>query len=83
MISLGGIGSYIIGIFLLIIVLKILTFPLKIIFKFVFNSILGGIILAICASLGIIVKVYWWTVLLTGLFGIPGFVFASLITIIL
>lgn len=83
MLSLGGIGSYIVGIFLLIIVLKILTFPLKIIFKFVFNSILGGIILVICASLGLIVKVYWWTVLLTGLFGIPGFVIAALITIIL
>ena len=39
MISLGGIGSYIIGIFLLIIVLKILTFPLKIIFKFVYQII--------------------------------------------
>ena len=81
--SISAIGSFLVGLVLLIIVLKILTFPLKIIFKFVFNSILGGIILAICASLGIIVKVYWWTVLLTGLFGIPGFVFASLITIIL
>lgn len=81
--GLASIGSYIIGLMLLIIVLKILTFPFKVIFKFVFNSIIGGIILAICASLGIIVKVYWWTILLTGLFGVPGFAFAALITILI
>lgn len=81
--SISMIGSYIVGIILLIVVLKILTLPFKIIFKFVFNSILGGIILAICASLGIGIRVYWWTVLLTGLFGVPGFVCAAIITIII
>ena len=77
--SISAIGSFLVGLILLIIVLKILTLPLKIIFRFVFNSIIGGILLAICASLGLIVKVYWWT----GLFGVPGFVCAALITIII
>lgn len=80
---MGSIGSFIIGIILLIIVLKILTLPLKIIMKFVFNSILGGIILYICSLFGIFVNIEWWTIVLTGLFGIPGLVCAFLITLIL
>lgn len=79
----GSIGSFIIGIALLIIVLKILTLPLKIIMKFVFNSILGGIVLYICAFFGIFVNIEWWTVVLTGLFGVPGLVCAILITFII
>lgn len=81
--TISAIGSYLVGLILLIIVLKILTLPFKIIFKFIFNSIMGGILLAICASFGLIVKVQWWTILLTGLFGVPGFVCAALITIII
>ena len=79
----GSIGSFIIAIALLIIVLKILTLPLKIIMKFVFNSILGGIVLYICAFFGIFVNIEWWTVVLTGLFGVPGLVCAILITFII
>lgn len=80
---MASIGSFIIGIILLIIVLKILTLPLKIIMKFVFNSILGGIILYICAFFGIFVNIEWWTVVLTGLFGVPGLVCALLIAFII
>lgn len=80
---MASIGSFIIGIILLIIVLKILTLPLKIIMRFVFNSILGGIILYICAFFGIFVNIEWWTVVLTGLFGVPGLVCALLIALII
>jgi inhibitor of the pro-sigma K processing machinery len=75
--------SFLIGIVVLIVVLKILSLPFKIIIKFVVNSIIGGIILAICAYFGILINVYWWTVLLTGLFGVPGFVIATIITILI
>lgn len=74
------IGSFLVGLVLLIIVLKILTFPLKIVIKFVINSIVGGIVLGIFAFFGIIVTIEWWTVLLTGLFGIPGVFIGILIT---
>lgn len=72
--------SFLIGIALLIIVLKIMALPFKIIIKFVINSIIGGIILTICAHFGILINVYWWTIALTGLFGVPGFVIATIIT---
>lgn len=72
--------SFLIGIGVLVVVLKIMLLPAKIILKFVLNSILGGIILMICASFGLIITVYWWTVLLVGLLGIPGFVISLIIT---
>lgn len=76
-----SIVSFLIGIALLVIVLKIISLPFRIIIKFIINSIIGGIILAICAYFGILINVYWWTILLTGLFGVPGFVIATIITI--
>lgn len=78
-----GIGSFLITIFLLILVLKIIALPFKIIIKFVINSIIGGIVLAILAFFGIGITIYWWTVVLTGLLGVPGLVIAVIITILL
>lgn len=73
--------SLLTGIALLVIALKIISLPFKIITKFIINSIIGVIILAICAYFGILINLYWWTILLTVLFGIPGFVIATIITI--
>ena len=75
-----GIGSFLITIFLLILVLKIIALPFKIIIKFVINSIIGGLVLAVFSFFGIGVTIYWWTVVLTGLLGVPGLVIAILIT---
>lgn len=75
-----GIFSFVIGIGILIVVLKILLLPFKLILKFIFNSILGGIILVICGVLGIVIALNWWTILLVGLLGVPGFFIAILIT---
>ena len=74
-----GIISFVIGIAILIVILKILTFPIKLIIKFVINSILGGIVLAILSFFGIGIVVYWWTILLVGLLGIPGLVIGIII----
>ena len=75
--------SFIVAIFALIIVLKLIALPFKIITKFIINSIIGGIILAILAFLGIGITIYWWTVALTGLLGIPGLIIALIISVIL
>ena len=71
--------SFFIGIAILVAILKILTFHIKLIVKFIFNSILGGIVLAIFAFFGIGIVVYWWTILLVGLLGIPGLIIAAII----
>ena len=74
-----GILTFILGLFLLLIILKILTFPIKLIAKFILNSIAGGILLFFCAFIGIRVLVTWWSILLVGLLGIPGFALALVI----
>lgn len=74
-----GILSFILGLFVLVIILKILTFPIKLIAKFVVNSIIGGILLFVCAFIGIKVMVSWWSILLVGILGIPGFALALVI----
>ena len=75
--------SYIIAIAVLIIFLKILSLPFKIIMKFVANSIIGGIIIVALSFFGIGIAIEWWTVVLTGLLGVPGLVIALIITILL
>ena len=74
---------YLIGLAILIVILKIISLPFKIIFRFILNSIVGGIVLGICAFFGIGIAVNTAMIILTGLFGIPGLVAALLFTIIL
>ena len=74
---------YLVGLAILIIVLKIISLPFRIIFRFVLNSIVGGIVLWICAFFGIGIAVNTAMIILTGLFGIPGLVAALLFTVIL
>ena len=77
---LSTIISYLIVIAVLIIFLKIISLPFRIILRFIINSIIGGIILAICSYFGILIAVNWWTIVLTGLLGVPGLVIAIIIT---
>ena len=74
-----SIMSFIFAIIGLIIFLKLIALPFKLI-RFVINSIIGGIILWILAFFGIFVVLNWWTIVLTGLLGVPGLVIAVLIT---
>ncbi|MBR3614813.1 MAG: pro-sigmaK processing inhibitor BofA family protein [Clostridia bacterium] len=67
---------------LLIIVLKLISLPFKIIIKFLINSIIGGIFLAVLSMLGIGITITGLMVVLTGLFGIPGMIIAIIISAI-
>ena len=78
-----GIIEFLIGLIVLIIILKILTFPLKLIIKFAINSIIGGIILAICSFFGFTIAVNTGIIILTGLLGVPGFIIGLIITAII
>ena len=74
--------SFIIGLAVLVLVLKVISLPFKIIIKFIINSIVGGIVLWILAFFGIVVAVNTLMIVLTGLFGIPGLVIALILTTI-
>lgn len=74
---------YIIALAILIGILKILLFPVKLIFKLAVNSILGGILLYFLAKIGIFMVISWWSLLLTAILGIPGVVIAVILSMIL
>ena len=76
--------SCIIGIF---IIGKMFIVPLKIIFKFILNSVLGAIIIWIINLIGAIwsfhIGINIYTVLTVGILGIPGAILLILINIFL
>ena len=75
--------SFIVPILVVLLVLKLLALPFKIITKVLVNSILGGIILLILGFLGIGIVITWWLIALTGLLGIPGLIIGIIISAIL
>ncbi len=75
-----GIISFFATIVVLIIILKLLTLPFKLIIKLVINSIIGGIVITVLSFFGIAIIINWWTILLTGFLGVPGVVISLIIT---
>lgn len=75
--------TYAIAIAVLIIFLKIISLPFRLIMKFLINSIIGGIILMACQYFGFGIIIYWWTIALTGLFGVPGLIIAVILSFII
>ena len=74
--------SFIISIAVLILILKLISLPFKLIIKFVLNSIAGGLVLMFLSFLGIGITVTGLMVVLTGLLGIPGLLIAIVISIL-
>ena len=72
--------SFFIAIIVLFAILKIIALPFKIIIKFLINSMIGGIILAVLAYFGIVVILNAWIIILTGLLGIPGLILGLIIS---
>ncbi|MGY0373871.1 pro-sigmaK processing inhibitor BofA family protein [Clostridium sp. JNZ J1-5] len=73
------IAYFIGGIILLFIMVKLLAWPLKILFKLVVNAVLGAILLLIVNFIGgyfgLSIGINPWTALIAGFFGIPGVIF--------
>ncbi len=74
---------YVIGIVGIIIVGKILLFPMKLILKFVSNAVIGGILLFIANIFGSYVGLYIAITpiraLVVGILGIPGIILVALL----
>ena len=81
--KMANLVAYIIPVLVVLVVLKILSLPLKLIKTIIINAIVGGIILFVLAYFGIVVNLAWWGYVLTGLLGVPGLVIAIILTAIL
>ena len=69
----------IIGIIVLFLILKIFKVSIKLIFKFILNSIVGVLILAVANALGANIEVTVVNAFIVGILGIPGVILLLLI----
>lgn len=69
-------GAYAIGIILILLLARFLVMPLRIVFRLVYNGLMGGaalwLINLIGASFGFMLPITVWTALLVGFFGLAG-----------
>lgn len=74
--TLPIVGAYAFGIVLILLLGFFLVIPLKIVFRLVYNGLIGGIVLwlvnLIGAPLGFVLPITVWTALLVGFLGLPG-----------
>ena len=66
------IASLAVSILLLCIVAKLLALPLRLLKKFIVNSVVGAVLLSIVKLLGFDVTINIFTSLAAGIFGVPS-----------
>ena len=78
-----AIFAYIGCIVMLIIIGRLFIFPLKKIFKLIINSVIGTALIYIINLIGgnfnFHIGLNWWTILCTGILGIPGVILVVLL----
>lgn len=81
MLSLTTIMSFLIPAVVVLLILKLIALPIKLIIGFLINMILGGLLLYGLSFLGIItVELTWWMIAIVGVVGIPGAIFVALLS---
>ena len=68
------------------IILKILAWPIKKIFKMVINIVVGGLLLVIVnyigGNFGFTIPINWITALIVGILGVPGLIVLAILTLL-
>ena len=72
--------SYVVALAIFLVVLKILSLQIKIIFKLFINSLAAGLVLFVLAHFGIIIVLNTGIILLSAILGIPGLIIGIIIT---
>lgn len=66
------IGSFIVGIIVLFILLRVLSLPFRIVWKLITNSIVGALMLWVVNLFGLGMEITFFKALIAGFFGVPG-----------
>lgn len=66
--------SFMVGLMVLFVILKVLSLPFRIIWKLFTNSIVGAVMLWVVNLFGAGIEITFFKALLAGIFGIPGVV---------
>ena len=68
------------------IILKILAWPIKKIFKMVINIVVGGLLLVVVnfigGNFGFTIPINWITALIVGILGVPGLIVLVVLTLL-
>ena len=74
--TLPIVGAFAFGIALILLLGFFMVIPLKIVFKLVYNGLIGGVALwlinLIGAGFGFVLPITVWTALIVGFLGLPG-----------
>lgn len=66
------IGSFIVGIIVLFILLRVLSLPFRIVWKLITNSLVGALMLWVVNLFGLGIEITFFKALIAGFFGVPG-----------
>ena len=66
------IGSFIVGIIVLFILLRVLSLPFRIVWKLITNSIVGALMLWVVNLFGLGIEITFFKALIAGFFGDPA-----------
>lgn len=73
MIESSLVVAFFVGLFILCIITKIFSLPLQLLWKCIYNSVIGAIVLYVINFLGIVyIPINFITAFIAGMFGIPG-----------
>ena len=82
-ISLSSILAFLVPALVVLLILKLIALPFKIIIRVAINVILGGILLFVLTTAGIIsVTLTWWMLALVGLLEIPGAIIVAVYALV-
>ncbi|ERI93003.1 pro-sigmaK processing inhibitor BofA [Clostridiales bacterium oral taxon 876 str. F0540] len=80
-------GYFLIAIICLFLVVKLFSWPIKILFKLIANAFLGVILLLIVNFIGgyfnFFIGINWVTALVAGFLGVPGVIFLIIFKLLL
>ena len=75
--------AFAVGVMVLCIILKIISFPIKVIIKLVINAVIGGIVLLLInyfgAMVGFTLDINWLSALIVGVLGVPGVIIVAIL----
>ena len=72
------IGSFIVGIIVLFILLRVLSLPFRIVWKLITNSIVGALMLWVVNLFGLGIEITFFKALVAGFLGVPGVLWGRL-----
>lgn len=75
--------TYIIAVLLLFGILKLFGVSMKIIGRFIFNALVGGIVISLINLFGANITLTWLTAAIVGFFGVPGVIIVLIMTYLL